>query len=87
MHTCHGAGKSQELSHVCSYIYTYLRCLHRAYDMPINDKPCVLRLERYSSVKKKHRRILRQIFCRINSHHLCIHMMKSTLSEVELRAD
>ena len=49
--------------------------------------PCVLKLERYSRVKKTHR--FWQIFRLIKylGRHFCSHMMKSILSEANLHAD
>ena len=49
--------------------------------------PCVLKLERYSRVKKTHR--FQQMFCLIkySGRHFCSHVMKSILSGAELRTD
>ena len=49
--------------------------------------PYVLKLERYSCVKKTHRFL--QIFRLLKylGHHFSSHIMKSMLSEAELRAD
>ena len=49
--------------------------------------PCVLKLERYSRVKKTH--FFRQIFrlIKYSGRHFCNYVMKSILSGAELRGN